>query len=300
MNNICLDKQYSTTRRLFQEQPIIKNKENDSFDSILFLPNNDSRVAEGGLRTKGYFKKSIEDKPLISIITIVYNGEKYLEQTIQSVINQDYDNVEYIIIDGGSTDATLEIVKKYENQIDYWVSEKDNGISDAFNKGVFCTYGDLIGIINADDYYEPEIFSDISKLYKEDKEFIIYGKTYKITTDGEKLIKKDNKISWCMSVPFSHCSSFVSKSYYKRYGLFDEKYRIAMDVDLLMRGLNKIDYISIDKYIATQRDGGISDKNRLLGYKEYVDVSKKHFGFFKRYSYYFLKIVLVYKKRFLK
>ena len=83
----------------------------DTFESVLFLPQNDTRKGEGGLRTKGYFKKNYEEKPLISIITVVYNGEMYLEETIQSVINQTYDNVEYIIIDGGSTDGTLNITQ---------------------------------------------------------------------------------------------------------------------------------------------------------------------------------------------
>ena len=83
-------------------------------------------------------------KQLISIITAVYNGEKHLEETIQSIINQTYPNMEYIIIDGGSTDMTLEIIKKYETKISYWISEKDDGISDAFNKGVKVANGDYI------------------------------------------------------------------------------------------------------------------------------------------------------------
>ena len=91
---------------------------------------------EGGLRTKGVFKKSQTGKPLITVITAVYNGEKYLEECIQSLHQQNYDNIEHIIVDGGSNDKTLEIIRKYENKIDYWMSEKDKGIYDAFNKAV--------------------------------------------------------------------------------------------------------------------------------------------------------------------
>lgn len=90
---------------------------------------------EGGLRTHGYFKQSLPNKPLITVVTVVFNGEKHLEDTILSVLNQTYDNVEYIIIDGRSTDGTVDIIKKYEGQLDYWVSEKDEGIYDAMNKG---------------------------------------------------------------------------------------------------------------------------------------------------------------------
>ena len=114
---LSLDEGYSTTRLLTQEKPKIINTSEDKFETVLFLPEGENRKGEGGLRTKGYFKKSFDDKPLISIITVVFNGEKYLEETIQSVINRTYSNVEYIIIDGGSSDGTLDIIKKYEDKI---------------------------------------------------------------------------------------------------------------------------------------------------------------------------------------
>ena len=93
-------------------------------------------------------------KPLVSIVTIVYNGEKHLEQTIQSVLNQTYSNIEYIIIDGGSKDNTINIIEKYSDRLAYWISEKDNGISDAFNKGIAKSTGEIVGLINADDWYD--------------------------------------------------------------------------------------------------------------------------------------------------
>jgi glycosyltransferase involved in cell wall biosynthesis len=111
-------------------------------------------------------------EPLVSIITVVFNGERYLEETIKSVINQTYKNIEYIIIDGGSTDNTLNIIKKYEDKIDYWISEKDKGIYDAINKGIKLSRGELIGIINADDYYEIDVLEKVVSIYTKDSEVI--------------------------------------------------------------------------------------------------------------------------------
>ncbi|MEA1893278.1 MAG: glycosyltransferase [Campylobacterota bacterium] len=98
-------------------------------------------------------KMATKDKPLISIVTVVFNGEKHLEQTIQSVVNQTYKNIEYIIIDGGSTDGTVDIIKKYEDKISYWVSEKDSGIYDAMNKGIDVANGEWINFMNAGDIF---------------------------------------------------------------------------------------------------------------------------------------------------
>ena len=302
-NTICLDERYSTTKLLTKKKPeIVKNGEG-KFQSVLFLPEAEGRKGEGGLRAKGYFKKSYEDKPLVSIITVVYNGEKFLEETIQSVISQTYENVEYIIIDGGSTDGTLDIIKRYEDKIDYWISEKDKGISDAFNKGIVCASGDIIGLINADDYYEQGAFSNIIDCYLDvfvKNPIIIYGQTNRITLNGKKMIKKDNQLGWYMSVPFSHCSSFATMNYYKNFGLFDNKFRIAMDVDLLMRGLNLSNYIKLEVFIATQRDGGVSDWNRLKGYKEYREVAKSHLGVVLSYFGYVIKVVVFYKNKVFK
>ena len=112
-----------------------------------------STTAEGGLRIKNIIKKTQSNKPLVTIVTAVLNGEKYLEECILSLHAQKYENYEHIIIDGGSTDRTLEIIKKYEDKIDYWCSKKDKGIYDAFNKGMQLANGEYIGFLNSDDYY---------------------------------------------------------------------------------------------------------------------------------------------------
>lgn len=108
----------------------------------------------------------LEQNPLVSIITVVYNADNCLEETIKSVINQNYKNIEYIIIDGGSTDNTLSIIKKYEKQIKMWISEPDNGIYEAMNKGISLCQGEIVGIINAGDTYTSNAISIVVESYQ--------------------------------------------------------------------------------------------------------------------------------------
>jgi len=153
----------------FQKKTVPKTSLKNAFESILPPSEKEVKKVEGGLRTQGIYKKSSKSRPLVSIVTVVYNGEKYLEQTIRSVINQRYDNIEYIIIDGGSTDGTLDIVEKHEKMIDYWISEPDEGIFDAMNKGIKICRGELIGLINADDYYAPNAIERVVSCYLKEK-----------------------------------------------------------------------------------------------------------------------------------
>ena len=155
----------------------IVNDSENKFNTVLFLPKNNSRKGEGGLRTKGYFKKSLDGKPLVSVITVVLNGCKYLEQTIQSVLNQSYENVEYIVIDGGSTDGTIDIIRKYEHAIDYWVSEPDKGIYDAMNKGIALAVGDWIYFLGCDDILIKNALININ-LQDYETNRVVYGDVY--------------------------------------------------------------------------------------------------------------------------
>ena len=130
---------------------------------------------QGGLRTIGVVKKSEINFPLVTIITVVLNGEKYVEQTFKSVFNQTYLNIEYIVIDGCSKDNTIDIIKKYDNQIDYWQSGSDNGIYFAMNKGIELANGELIGILNADDYYNEYTVKLIVESYLKTNVDVFHG-----------------------------------------------------------------------------------------------------------------------------
>ena len=138
-----------------------ENYRNKNFKTLFKCPKQIKRYGE--VFHINNLKQKEENKPLISIITVVKNNEKYLEQTIKSVLSQEYKNFEYIIIDGGSTDNTISIIKKFSNEIDYWLSENDHGIYDAFNKGMQLAKGDFIGMVNSDDTLERNALSILVK-----------------------------------------------------------------------------------------------------------------------------------------
>lgn len=172
----------------------------------------------------------------ISMITICYNAEKTIAKTIESVLSQDYENLEYIIVDGGSKDHTVDTIKGYGNKKIRWISEKDNGISDAFNKGIKMATGDLIGLINADDYLLPHALANLA-LACRDCTDVLYGNT--IVNDeknGLRLIKRAGSVENLeYSLPFIHQSSLVRKTAYEQYGTYSEKYKICMDYDLFAK-----------------------------------------------------------------
>ena len=257
-NTICVDENYSTTRFLIKEKLSIKNRLEDKFETILFFPEGENRKGEGGLRTKGYFKKSYEDKPLVSIITVVFNDEKYLEQTIQSVINQTYNNVEYIIIDGGSNDATVEIIKKYEDKIDYWVSEKDAGIYDAMNKGIDLISGEWINFMNAGDrFYDKNVLENIHKDLKNEC----------IVVSGKVSLYYENEFieNYGSENIIPHQAAFF-KSLYMKSLKFDLGYKILADGELLgrLQKLKEYNAKYLDIIVAKFYLGGVGNHPKFL------------------------------------
>jgi glycosyltransferase involved in cell wall biosynthesis len=296
---ISLDENYSTTKLLTKEKPIIKNNPEDSFETVLFLPQNDTRKGEGGLRTKGYFKKSYNDKPLISIVTVVYNGEMYLEETIKSVINQTYDNVEYIIIDGGSTDGTLEIIKKYEKKIDYWVSEKDSGIYDAMNKGIDLVSGKWINFMNAGDgFFDNFILATVFSEYKFENIDVIYGNTQFVYDENTSKISIPKSKCHKYHHQFVHQSAFIYTKIQKRYK-FDTTFKIAGDSDFFTKIFNLgYKFLHINNTISIFAHGGISSNFSWQSIKEDIYIGTKYNKYFK--YLYFYHIIIKYIKHIIK
>jgi glycosyltransferase involved in cell wall biosynthesis len=214
---------------------------------------------EGGLRLRGIGKKSHPARPLVSIITVVYNGEKHLEQAIQSVLGQTYDNVEYIIVDGGSTDGTLDIIRKFEDRLDSWVSESDRGISDAMNKGIRLANGDLIAHLHADDYYaDPSVISSVCSEYLRHPDALwLTGGIDIVDGNGDILqeipVRKYSYRKLIRGNLILHPATFVTRRAFEKAGHFNEAYRYAMDYDLWIRIGGIADPVPLDLQVACFR-----------------------------------------------
>tara|TARA_B110000967_G_C18901773_1_gene576126 strand:+ start:1430 stop:2257 length:828 start_codon:yes stop_codon:yes gene_type:complete len=211
------------------------------FESLNLINSSHQNFLHGGkrvLKNKENGKKT--NNPRLSIITVVLNGEKYLEQTIKSVLDQKYKNFEYIIIDGGSTDQTLEIIKRYNEQIEYWVSEKDKGIYDAFNKGMILAKGDYIGIANSDDVYTEGAFNILNQYIKKfPKKDFIFGAVKKHW--GLLYGYKPWKIYFSWGFYSSHSTGFfIKRSSAKKVGLYNLKYKHSSDYDFFYRMIVKL------------------------------------------------------------
>lgn len=214
-------------------------------------------------------------KPLFSIITAVYNGEKYIEQTIKSVLNQKFKDFEYIIIDGQSTDKTMNIVNKYKNKINLIVSMKDKNLWDALNKGIKLSNGKIIGIINSDDRYNSNALKIVSNYFLNHKKVDFFFGAVKKNKWGIKDVKKiyhgfhPKKISYKFNVYPSHSIGFfIRKKSHLKVGYYDTNLNYGADYDFFYRMIVKYKMLGIsskkNEPIGTFRAGGMSEKLHWL------------------------------------
>ena len=259
---IVLNPNFATTRMVIK----------DGQDSPKELSAN-KNVKVGGLKTQGYSKQSYRtaelDYPLVTIITVVYNNDRYLETTIASVLAQSYDNLEYIIVDGGSTDGTLDIIRQYEDRIDYWISEPDGGLYEAMNKGVALAKGDIIGILNSDDLYFADTVTQIVAEYRQHtKPCIIYGSMRKFVDEETTISTNRGDLSDrafdTASIVINHPTCFVPRSLYRDFGGFKPEYEVGADRELMMRFHSQgVEFINLERAIAQFRLGGTTSDQSL-------------------------------------
>lgn len=206
----------------------------------------------------------------VSIITVCYNSAATIESTIQSVIFQDYSNIEYIIVDGESKDNTLDIVRKYEMHIDTIISENDSGIFDAFNKGIQNATGDIIAILNSDDFYmNNKVISKIVRAFESCDCELVFGNIYYVDAQNtNRIIRRWKSSSYSkLKAIFgwmpAHPAFFVRRSVYNKYGGFNTNFKYSGDYDFMMRLLYKYNLSSkyVDEFLVNMRSGGNSNSS---------------------------------------
>lgn len=256
-------------------------------DRLLFYPANVDRHGEGGLRMQGRFKHSLPNKPLVSILTVVFNGAQYFEQTIQSVLNQDYDNIEFIVIDGGSTDGTKDLLKRYEHAIDYWISEPDRGISDAFNKAVLLSSGEYLNFQGAGDLLVTrDVVSRMMLGIDPKRDMLISARVQRVRENNSdevvwiaprKYSPSFNKRSLLFRMSLPHQGLLTNRRMFEHYGLFDTNNIFSMDYEYLLRAYHEFPHVVMkDVLFSSWREGGIGTGRILNILNEYHRIKVKN------------------------
>jgi len=225
----------------------------------------------------------------ISIITVVFNNVENIEKTIKSVFNQTYKNIEYIVIDGGSTDGTIDIIKKYKKNIDYWISEPDKGIYDAMNKGAKKATGDYLYFLNSGDYfYDFDVLYNLSENFLENSDLVV-GSVIKLYEDYKTLSKAQiHKLSLGVMPP--HQGSFIKRKVFEELDGYNIKYKSSGDFDFFCKFYkSNYSYKLLKDKIAYMPSGGYSSQKNISA-NETAEVIKRYFGFFYSLLYRINKI----------
>ncbi|MDP3053674.1 MAG: glycosyltransferase family 2 protein [Methylobacter sp.] len=258
-------------------------------------------MVNGGLRAKNICKRSLPGKPLISIITVVFNAAETLQDTIISILKQSYANIEYIVIDGGSSDATVDILRQYDQAIDYWVSEKDRGVYDAMNKGIAACTGDYVGMLNSDDMFSDEhVVRDIVDRFCQTKVDAVFSYLNIVDKNDIKKIRRKYRVSTLspallrMGVMPAHPTFYCKRSCYEQAVIYKTDYKIAADFEMLARLLigQRIVWSCLDRVTVIMRSGGLSDSGLMARVKlnrEIVRACKEN-GLYTHWLFLALKI----------
>ncbi len=225
----------------------------------------------------------------ISVITVSYNSALTIEETIKSVISQKKrNNIEYIIIDGGSTDQTIEIINNYKSDIDFFISEKDKGIFDAVNKGIMYATGDIVSILHSDDiYFDDKTIDIVVQYFKGDEKLdCLIGNTLIFKKDSNKILRKySSKFfkKWMLRFGYSppHPSTFIKKRIYDNFGCYNIEHKIAGDFEFYLKIFLKetVNFKTIDQNLVIMKSGGASSsslKSNLISSIEIVKSLKKY------------------------
>lgn len=238
----------------------------------------------------------------ISIITVCYNSATTIDSTLRSVTSQDYPDIEYIIVDGGSTDGTLDIIKRYQN-VSILVSEPDKGIYDAMNKGIRLATGDVIGTLNADDFYiDNTAVSDVAKTFEDNAVDACFADLVYVDQNNTDKIVRYWKSQQYQPGLFkkgwmpAHPTFFVRKAIYEKFGAFDLNFRIAADFELLFRLIekNKIRTVYLPRVIIKMRLGGTTNKNLKnirIQNTEIIQILRAYYKDFSVFKFWFSKII---------
>jgi acetyltransferase-like isoleucine patch superfamily enzyme len=298
---VKLSKNYSTVKTLIDSNTGIRVPSGE-----IRLDKDNSLGNSGGLRINNYKKETSDKKPLISIITIVYEDELSIEETILSVLEQTYDNIEYIVIDGGSKDKTLDVIKKYEQYIDLWVSEPDNGIYDAWNKGLLAATGDWLNFMNCGDIFVKQ--DTVANVFV-DKDYsdsdIIFGNSYMKKENGDvSAIKSSAPIARLRFAPvYRHGASFIRTSVHKKhlYDLSKKKFGYALDFyNINTLYLNGYRFKKIDEEILTFLLDGVSNQPFKSIYYDFLISTEKCFSIGALLFFFRRVLVLLLKQSFLR
>lgn len=215
----------------------------------------------------------------ITIITVCFNSAKTIERTIKSVVAQNYEDLEYIIIDGGSRDGTLDIIEKYQDKIAICISEPDNGIYDAMNKGLSRIKGDIFAFLNSDDYYADGTLQKVNKYFETSNADLVSGNIYLCANETIKkaVFDKQNREKMFFETIYPHPALFAKKELYIKHGGFDVSYRIAADTDWVMKVcLGGANVLCVEDYFTYFSEDGISFRKRYAALEEQYQVAHKY------------------------